>query len=288
MPVAGSCEAEAMLFDGQIVPPELVPSFRQVLATANGLHKPRAPTSIHQVLQNNWIPTARSLDGPTPRQNLEMLRNHGVSGADVGIVLDEVMQGRMGNVLAETSCTTYTSHTKLVLKFCLMLRAVPLPAERSTVLRFIGLFNNAKTLRGALAAWRQVHIRCHVHWVLEGDVFCSMLQRAVRRSMAARFSLRKPEAIRLVLHAVEKGGQWLGIAAIIALAYVFGLRVPSELLRQSRADLWWLGAHAIHYGPIGRKHRHQPVTLMRGCIANRHQFCAHMCGPGMKRGPAQC
>ena len=85
VPSAGGGGVEVMQFDGQAVPPELVPSFQQVLAVADGLNRPRAPTSIHQVLRNSWIPSARSLDGPTPRQNLEMLREHKATGGDVGI-----------------------------------------------------------------------------------------------------------------------------------------------------------------------------------------------------------
>ena len=225
---------DGLVFEGRQVPADLAVSFQNVLSTMGSLHQPRAPTALHQVLHQTWVPTASNLDGPTPRQNLAMLSTHAESGADIQAALDDVIRGRMGNLLAEGSCVTYASHIKLVLRFCLVLNAVPLPAARPTVLRFIGLFNNAKTLRGALAAWRQVHIRCHCPWPLEGDVFASMLQRAVRRSMASRpprGALRKPQVIQLVLHAVDKGGRWLDIAAIAALAYVFGLRVPSELLR---------------------------------------------------------
>lgn len=280
-PLAADEASDASLeYGGQIVPRALARSFQRVLDVADSLHRPRAPTTLHGVLRHSWIPTARSLDGPSPRQNLVMLRGHASTGGNLGAALDEVVHGRMGNLLAEGSCTTYQSHVRLILQFCLLLNASPLPAERSTVMRFIGLFNNARTLRGALAAWRQLHIRSHVLWVLEGDVYCSMLQRAVRRSMAPRaprHALRKPLAVRLVLMAVDKGGQWLEVAAIVALAYVFGLRVPSELLRQRRAGLWSYGGTAIHYGPIGRKHRNGQVTLMRSCICSSVPvLCPHI------------
>ena len=209
-----------------------------------------------------------------------LLRGHASSGGNPAAALDELVHGRMGNLLAEGSCTTYQSHVRLILQFCLLLGASPLPAERPAVLRFIGLFNNSRTLRGALAAWRQIHIRSHTPWVMEGDVFCGMLQRAVRRSMAPRaprHALRKPLAVRLVLRAVEKGGRWLEVAAIVALAYVFGLRVPSELLRQSCANLWSYDETVIHYGPIGRKHRNGQVTLMRSCICSSVPIlCPHI------------
>ena len=208
-----------------------------------------------------------------------LLRGHDNTSCNLEAALDELGHDRMGNLVAGGSCTTYQSHVRLILQFCLLLGASPLPAERPTVLRFIGLFNNSRTLRGALAAGRQLRIRSHTPWVLEGDVFCGMLQRAVRQSMAPRAplqALREPLAARLVFKAVEKGCRWLEVAAIAALAYVFGLRVPSELLRQSRVDWLSYDDTAIHYGPIGRKHWNGQVTSMRSCICGRVTIlCPH-------------
>ena len=154
---------QTLQFEGADIPCELVDSFQLVLETMQGLHRPRAPLALHSVLKHTWVPTARSLDGPTPRQNLNLLREHSARGGDMSAALNEVMRGRMGNVLAEGSCATYASHIRLVLRFCLTLGVKPLPAERSTVLRFIGLFNNARTLRGAVAllgGHRQCRLSC--------------------------------------------------------------------------------------------------------------------------------
>ena len=247
-----------------------VAAVERVWETAKRLHDPHAPMTVHQTLGVQWVPTGQSMDGPSPRDNLRLLREHANSGANVGTVLDAVIQGRLGNVLAASTCTTYISHVRLVLQFCELAQASPLPAARTTVLRFIGLFNNARTLRGAQAAWRQIHVRCNEVWPLEGDPFYAMLHRAVCRSMACRppkRALRMPQALKLILHACDKdGAQWLEVAAVIALGYVFGLRVPSELLRQSRAALWKLEAATVHYGPVKRKHRDRPVILARSCV----------------------
>jgi hypothetical protein len=158
--------------------------------------------------------------------------------------------------------------------------AQPLPAERKTVLRFIGLFNNASTLRGALAAWRQIHIREHEAWPLEDDPLVRFLQTATKNLMAAlptRYALRRPLALEMIMLAHSKGGEWLQIGAIIALAYIYGLRVPSELLKQSTTTLWSITSRAVSYGPILRKHRPRPVSLTRSCICEEAPaLCPHV------------
>ena len=98
--------------------------------------------------------------------------------------------------------------------------------------------------------------------------------------MAARQpkqALRRQMAVQLVMAAQSKGGHWLHIAAIIALSYIFGFRVPSELLRQSTAQLWDITQEKISYGPIQRKHRLSPVTLTRDCVCKKFPIlCAHV------------
>ena len=75
----------------------------------------------------------------------------------------------------------------------------------------------------------------------------------------------------------RKGGEWLTLAAVIALAYVYGLRVPSELLKQSSASLWQISANTISYGPIAHKHRTQAVNLRRTCVCQRFPaLCPHV------------
>ena len=84
-------------------------------------------------------------------------------------------------------------------------------------------------------------------------------------------------AIKLILHACGKGPEWLEVAAVIAIGYVFGFRVPSELLRQCRAELWKLEANMVHYGPVRRKHRDRPVVLARSCVCREAPvLCPHV------------
>ena len=112
---------------------------------------------------------------------------------------------------------------------------------------------------------------------MEGDPFYAVLHRAVCRSMACRLAkraLRMLQALKPILDACDKdGAQWLEVAAVIALGYVFGVRVPSELLRQNRAALWKLEAATVHYGLVKRKHRDWPVILARSCVCVSRSSC---------------
>ena len=66
-------------------------------------------------------------------------------------------------------------------------------------------------------------------------------------------------------------------AAAAALAYIFGLRVPSELLMQAHSSIFRLrGSSKILYGPIRRKGKQQLCTLCRFCTcATVPLLCAH-------------
>ena len=116
-------------------------------------------SAIHIVLHIPEQPTRSRPDGPGPLRNLSQLQHFAAAGGNVTDILDNVNTARLSRALQTSTVTTYTSHLRLVYAFCKMLNAQPLPAERRTVLRFMALFNNASTIRGALAAWRQVHLR---------------------------------------------------------------------------------------------------------------------------------
>ena len=75
--------------------------------------------------------------------------------------------------------------------------------------------------------------------------------------------MRKPMLI-LVLKACIKRGLKLEACAA-ALAYIFALRVPSELLRQTEARHFSISANRIRYGPICRKSSVTMVSLTRHC-----------------------
>ena len=65
--------------------------------------------------------------------------------------------------------------------------------------------------------------------------------------------------------------------AAMSLAYVFGLRVPSELIAQARAGLFAVrGSGKIIYGPIRRKGKRQLSYLCRYCSCSSEPLlCPH-------------
>ena len=83
----------------------------------------------------------------------------------------------------------------------------------------MSLFNNVNTLRGALAAWRQVHVRERLPWPLQSDPFAVMLRRATTNLMAERsprHALRQDRAVAVIMRAHEKGSEkWLQVAAVV-------------------------------------------------------------------------
>ena len=231
-------------------------SFERAREAAQTMRRSCNTTSVHKVLRQDWPYAHHRPNGPGPLQNLKLLEQDAASGGNPTEALERVIRGRLGCVVAPSTADTYDAHVRLVLRYCKLVRAMPLPASRTTVVRFVALFNNASTLRGALAAWRQLHIRDHQVWPLEGDPFFSMLHRATKNLMAPkvpRHAMRRALVLKCVALGHQKGGNWRDISAAIALAYMYGLRVPSELLRQCCAKLWTRNRDTIDYGPIRRK-----------------------------------
>ena len=80
--------------------------------------------------------------------------------------------------------------------------------------------------------------------------------------------------LRILKLALAK--RWMLEALAFAVAYIFLLRVPSELLGQARAELFASRPRCISYGPIRRKGQRQLRTLPRRCACNGVALlCAH-------------
>ena len=70
--------------------------------------------------------------------------------------------------------------------------------------------------------------------------------------------------------------EWWEIGCFVILAYTFGLRVPSELVGQSRRDLFQFTSGSISYGPIRRKGQLHPQVLSRPCVCTSNPIlCVH-------------
>lgn len=73
--------------------------------------------------------------------------------------------------------------------------------------------------------------------------------------------------LRKILAEAAKASDWeAGFFAVTA--YTFGLRAPSELIRQAKASLFKDLGTKIVYGPIKRKGKQELQTLSRWCTCS--------------------
>ena len=159
---------------------------------------------------------------------------------------------------------TYSYHIAQVRRLCGLLNAHSLPASLATIRQVSSAVNNASTFRGWLSAWRQLHLLARLPWAGDGDMFL----RAVRlglakscRSPPTRRWMRKSRLLQLLKSCIQN--QLYLEAAAAALAYTFGLRIPSELLGQADCKLFRVSRQTISYGQIKRKGQLQLRTLRR-------------------------
>ena len=152
-----------------------------------------------------------------------------------------------------------------------------MPATLPTLRRVSSIVNNPSTLRGWLAAWRQVHVLTDRNWQGDSDQFLRSVRLGLVKSLGPMPLKQRMRATRLtrVLRSCVRRGLFLEAAAA-AISYVFALRVPSELLKQAQCDLFNVSATRISYGPLHRKGHLHKSTLVRHCTrSSRPLLCPH-------------
>ena len=160
---------------------------------------------------------------------------------------------------------------------CDILGASSLPATVETIRRVSSVVGHPSTLRGWLAAWRHAHTLARLHWPADRDPLLRSIHAGLQRSLgpvAPKKRCRQPMLRRLLQQAVAC--EWWDEGAFAVIAYTFGLRVPSELLRQAKASLFVFQDGRILYGPISRKGQSTKQTLMRWCSCESDALlCPH-------------
>ena len=143
--------------------------------------------------------------------------------------------GRAAASVADSTSVTYVSHINMISWACSVLGVSLCPAPVAGIRKVAVVCNNPMTLRGWLAAWRRLRVLRGVKWEGDGD----SLLRAVRAGTSRRLPLGPPKRrvrisllMRLLKAAIQQKEFLVGAAC--CLAYVFALRVPSELLAQGR------------------------------------------------------
>ena len=246
------------------------------------MHLTNGPSTVHAQLKAAEIPIKNPrIRAPPPQQVVALLRNEVSAGSQIGHVLDLVSAARASNSVRKSSLETYLSHLRSVVAVCDLLKEPVVPASTRTIRRYTAICNNPVTLRGHLAAWKLVHTVLGVPWPGQNDPFVRAAQAGLLRLQpppAPKMAIRRGLALRLAHHCFSLSARESKIFGImVAMSYLYALRVPSELLRQWTPDLLCLAGSVWTYGPIRRKNLFSPVSLQRKCICNSKYalLCPH-------------
>ena len=235
--------------------------------------------SIHQLLNVPWSPLPR-IHAPPPRAVYEVLLDQNRSGQNIGMLLDQVSRSRAAYSVRDSSQSTYASHLRTICLVCSLLKVPVVPTNLLTIRRYTGVCNNPVTLRGHLAAWKLVHIVFGEPWPGDRDPFIRAVQAGIVRlqppkspKMAVRIDLCE----KIVRYAFSEIGQDQSFGIMASLAYLFALRVPSELLRQGGLRILHWHENTWTYGPVIRKGSSTPTFIRRRCICNSKYYlmCPH-------------
>ena len=269
---------------GQPVQPDLQHAIYMELLSST-----RAHPTVHGHFGLPWKQQNSRIVQPPPRTVLQALQDQKHTGHDICEALDAVTAARVANSVRDTSVASYESHLKTVCSFCFLLEKEAVPAEIVTIRRYTALCNNPGTLRGHLAAWRLLHLVFGFEWPGDKDPFIRAVHAGLVRWLPARLpklAIRIELATNIVLHCFRTGeAHHICFGIMASLAYLFALRVPSELIRQGHKDIIKITETHIYYGPIRRKGSATPVVLSRRCLCKtQHKIlCAHFWYPHVGR-----
>jgi hypothetical protein len=249
----------------------------------------RGHSSVHAQLAAPWQQINSRVRAPPPRAVLQVLLENLAQGMDIGQILDSVASSRVAHSIRDSSLASYSSHLKSVCSVCSLLDASVVPATLRTVRRYSAICNNPVTLRGHLAAWRLLHLAFGHEWSGDRDPFLKAVQAGLLRLIPAprpKMAIQLDLTCRIVAHCFCSGDTSLAIFGMLcALAYLFALRVPSELLRQGSLNIISLSGDCIRYGPISRKGSSTQSVLRRRCLCQSsfQSLCAHAWRPHLLR-----
>ena len=258
----------------------------QVLA--NIVETQKGFASVHEQLNVKWAGSAnRRIQAPPPTEVLKLIRQESASGNDVATLLDWVSRARAAHSIRDTSHTTYASHLRTIAAVCDVLREAIVPASLQTVRRYTAICNNAVTLRGHLAAWKMLHVIMARPWAGDRDPFIRAAHAGIVRlqpAKAIRMAIRKELTLRIVDYCFSSpGGNLILFGIMTSLAYLFALRVPSELLKQFACSLIKQNGKTFVYGPIHRKNSTLLTSLQRRCTCTTRyiKMCPHYWLPSL-------
>lgn len=238
------------------------------------------PAELHSAV-GRAAPPGRTAAGPSPRQEvllLQSLREDGLPQARLEQLLDHVATNRAHAAIGPGSGPTYASHQRMIEWACTLLGAAPVPASVHLVRRVAALVNSPSTLRGWLAAWRDLHIQRDLPWVGDSDPLLRRMRTGTQKLAPPQPQKRRLRRglLRSVLQVAARREEFQ-LGAAILFAYLFGLRVPSELLAQVSWARLRVSTSQLTIVGLKRKAKSELSDLTRLCVCSADEFlCWHL------------
>ena len=238
------------------------------------------PVELHSAI-GRTPPEGRTAAGPSPRQELlclEALRLEGITSEALGSIVDNIAMNRARAAVGPGSGTTYASHQRMIEWACGLFGMPPVPASPQLVRRVAALVNAPATLRGWLAAWRDLHIQRNLPWAGDADPLLRRIRASVQKAAPPPPPKKRLQIklLRKVVRAAARRGEFR-LGGAILFAYLFGLRVPSELLAQIVWSKFHVQARQITIAGLKRKGKRYPSDLTRLCVCQADQMlCWHL------------
>lgn len=212
-----------------------------------------------------------------PRTVLQAMADAKSRGVDIGPLLDGAVESRFMSKIVPSSAMTYASHLRMIAWASELLEVVPLGCSVAHIRRVIAVCFNSSTQRGWLSAWAMAHQLAGMPWQGDGDVILKGIRTGTYKSRAPRMprnKINRPVVLKLLREAGKRRRFWW--SAILALAYSFLLRMPSELFRQFDIKLLAADGGKFTYGPIRRKQRQDWCFITSFCCCEHSELlCMH-------------
>ena len=137
--------------------------------------------------------------------------------------------------------------------------------------------NNPSTLRGWLAAWRQLNMQRGPPWEGDKDAVRKTIRIGTLKATPVgppKRRVRRPLLRKLLQTAIRSKRFWIG--AMLNIGYIFALRMPSELFRQGKRSQFQVGSKSIRIINLKRKHKRSLCDLARWCTCQADPLlCPH-------------
>ena len=185
---------------------------------------------------------------------LKRLEAFQLKGGDAAALANEAIHGRIAASIEDSTRQVYFSHVNMVEWACRVFNGQVCPTELPTIRRVAMICNNPQTLKGWLASWRHLHLQRGNSWQGDADPMLKPMRTGTLKALPdapPKRRIRRPLLRKLLKAGIKRDLILEG--GIMCLAYVFALRIPSELLSQGRWEQFKTDQSSISIIPLKRK-----------------------------------